>query len=601
MRRLRLLVAVFAGAAVALLMSTPAAAEISKFRTVQDTSGAPARYRVELRVGDDPEIVSDLLAATYSVRIEPFAEQGFHGFAIMALPARARLMSADPRVVAISDLDPSPPPRTERAQPDIAVEAPAESPRKKMASEAVPGFGTYTYDKSGNITSAGSHNFRYDAFGRLLDADLGAFGTQAYTYDRYGNIRSIVTNGNDSAIMAVDPTTNQIDLPYNAVSNPANVIGSYDLAGNLVEHQGKQYTYDALNMMKEAIDTPRRLYVYTASDERVVVITIDSGGETTEWTLRDTSDRMLRRLTKDASGVWHWKEDYIYGGGRLLAAEVPGPERVRHFHLDHLGTPRLITGNGGVRLAEKTYDAFGRKVSPPVADHFEQLEFTGHERDVPTLDYMHARYYQPYLGRFLSVDPGDDVDLSEPQSWNKYSYVRNNPINATDPDGRNIALAIRILRFVAPTVARHALLMGLRAAGPTVVRASTDYVQQRTSSYAHPVVVPTQLAEGIYEFPDAKTPDKTYVGQSEDTDRRLSEHEATGKKGSDTDATVTEVPGGKTAREHAEQNRINELGGKASAPGSQTSNKVNPIGPKRKKEVEDVYGPIKPPTMEPPR
>ena len=144
---------------------------------------------------------------------------------------------------------------------------------------------------------------------------------------------------------------------------------------------------------------------------------------------------MLRRFTKDTGGVWYWKEDYIYGGTRLLAAEVPGTERVRHFHVDHLGSPRLITGNGGVRIAEKTYEPFGRKVSTVTAD-FEQLEFTGHERDTPALDYMHARYYQPDLGRFLSADPGKDWDPRNPQSWNMYAYVRNNPTNRIDPTGR---------------------------------------------------------------------------------------------------------------------------------------------------------------------
>ena len=99
----------------------------------------------------------------------------------------------------------------------------------------------------------------------------------------------------------------------------------------------------------------------------------------------------------------------------------------------------------------------------------------------------------------------------------------------------------------------------------------------------------------MFEFPDAEEPGKTYVGQSEDVDRRLAEHEASGKKDPDVEATVKEVEGGKTPREHAEQNRINELGGKASEPGSETSNKRNPIGPRRKTEVEEMYGPIKPP------
>jgi uncharacterized protein RhaS with RHS repeats len=54
---------------------------------------------------------------------------------------------------------------------------------------------------------------------------------------------------------------------------------------------------------------------------------------------------------------------------------------------------------------------------------------------VETTDFMHARYYSPNLGRFLSVDPvGGSVGSS--QSWNRYSYVRNNPIRSTDPTGK---------------------------------------------------------------------------------------------------------------------------------------------------------------------
>jgi hypothetical protein len=49
---------------------------------------------------------------------------------------------------------------------------------------------------------------------------------------------------------------------------------------------------------------------------------------------------------------------------------------------------------------------------------------------------MLSRYYSAGLSRFLSVDPGKDIDLEDPQSWNKYSYVRNNPLRRNDPDGR---------------------------------------------------------------------------------------------------------------------------------------------------------------------
>ncbi len=56
------------------------------------------------------------------------------------------------------------------------------------------------------------------------------------------------------------------------------------------------------------------------------------------------------------------------------------------------------------------------------------------------LDYMHARYYAPRLGRFLSVDPIGG-ELLRPQSWNRYVYARNNPLKWVDPTGETISLA----------------------------------------------------------------------------------------------------------------------------------------------------------------
>jgi RHS repeat-associated protein len=50
---------------------------------------------------------------------------------------------------------------------------------------------------------------------------------------------------------------------------------------------------------------------------------------------------------------------------------------------------------------------------------------------------MHARYYDPLMGRFVSVDPTwVSADLGKPQTWNRYSYVLNNPISNIDPDGK---------------------------------------------------------------------------------------------------------------------------------------------------------------------
>jgi RHS repeat-associated protein len=71
---------------------------------------------------------------------------------------------------------------------------------------------------------------------------------------------------------------------------------------------------------------------------------------------------------------------------------------------------------------------------------------TGKERDSESgNDYFEARYYGSSMGRFLSPDDGDggDNDPSNPQSWNLYSYVQNNPLTSTDPDGHDCVTQTR--------------------------------------------------------------------------------------------------------------------------------------------------------------
>jgi RHS repeat-associated protein len=64
------------------------------------------------------------------------------------------------------------------------------------------------------------------------------------------------------------------------------------------------------------------------------------------------------------------------------------------------------------------------------------MKFTGHERDDLTgLDYMKARYSGWFQASFLIPDPANDVNPRNPQSWNRYAYVRNNPMNLVDPLG----------------------------------------------------------------------------------------------------------------------------------------------------------------------
>jgi RHS repeat-associated protein len=70
----------------------------------------------------------------------------------------------------------------------------------------------------------------------------------------------------------------------------------------------------------------------------------------------------------------------------------------------------------------------------------QNYKFTGKERDGESgNDYFGARYYASSMGRFLTPDDGSDQDGADPQSWNLYGYVRNNPLRYTDPSGNTCA------------------------------------------------------------------------------------------------------------------------------------------------------------------
>jgi len=112
------------------------------------------------------------------------------------------------------------------------------------------------------------------------------------------------------------------------------------------------------------------------------------------------------------------------------------PVKLSFYHVDHLGTPRVIIDVSGNLVSRHKYLPFGEELSAPPSTNSHK--FTGHERDTETgLDYMLARYFgQGTTMRFLSTDPGEDTSSDVPQSWNKYTYVRNNPVNANDPTGQ---------------------------------------------------------------------------------------------------------------------------------------------------------------------
>lgn len=129
----------------------------------------------------------------------------------------------------------------------------------------------------------------------------------------------------------------------------------------------------------------------------------------------------------------------LFTGSLPVRAQAP-PVVVEYYHVDALGSVRAVTNQAGSVVARHDYAPFGEELPAPTGD--DTLRFAGKERDTETgLNYFGARYYGNWRGRFTTVDPVLEIEhaVAEPQLWNRYTYVTNNPLRYTDPTGRERA------------------------------------------------------------------------------------------------------------------------------------------------------------------
>ncbi len=138
------------------------------------------------------------------------------------------------------------------------------------------------------------------------------------------------------------------------------------------------------------------------------------------------------------------KIKFFKAGNELLAArqvKTTGASTKLFYHNDHLGGINVITddvvSHNGARQQLIEYDPWG-KISRSEGTNLEsERRFTGQILDPEFgLYYYGARYYDPELARFISPDP-IIPSPGDPQTLNRYTYVRNNPVKYIDPTGHS--------------------------------------------------------------------------------------------------------------------------------------------------------------------
>ena len=142
------------------------------------------------------------------------------------------------------------------------------------------------------------------------------------------------------------------------------------------------------------------------------------------------------------SAVTGPEAQYVYLNGQLMAEYIAST--TYFIHKDHLDSTRLITGVTQSLVDNMDFLPYGEQIS---GDGSISHKFTSKERDPETatsqgavngFDNFEARYMTGRLGRLMSPDPesvSGAAHMDDPQSWNGYAYVRNNPVNFLDPSG----------------------------------------------------------------------------------------------------------------------------------------------------------------------
>ena len=268
----------------------------------------------------------------------------------------------------------------------------------------IMGYWTYTYDDFNRLKTAGKSGQSF-----------------AYVYDRFGNRwQQNVTSGSGP-----NPT-------YNFDANN-HISGSgvvYDAAGNVTsDGVGHTYTYDAESRLTKVDNGSTATYLYDAESRRVRV-TNSSG------TLDLLYDLAGRVITAIQPSPLQWVRTEIYVGNKHLAIYADGT--TYFVHSDWLGTERVRTTLAGSSYESIQNLPFGDGYTWGPTTDPSLLHFTGQWHDWESnTDHFWFRQFTPTQGRWMTPDPAGmaAVDPGIPQSWNRYAYVMNSPINYVDPLG----------------------------------------------------------------------------------------------------------------------------------------------------------------------
>ena len=351
----------------------------------------------------------------------------------------------------------------------------------------------YEYDPVGNVLSISNdaeetrfwrnqkvvpeNRFTYDSLYQLISAtgrEIANIGQQSsslpsaiiplpadnsvytnyirtYTYDTGGNLTRIrhsasASGNNYTTDITVSDCSNRAVLS-SLSQNPSDVDMLFTAGGQQKQLQpGQMLSWTPRNELRSVTPVERdggaddrESYRYDSGSQRILKVSVQKTGGSSQTQrvvylpgleLRNTAAEHLQVLTPDIAGharvrVLHWES------GR---PEGISNDRLRYSYVNLTGSNTLeLDETGSIISMEEFYPYGGTAIlsaRSAVEVSYKTVRYSGKERDATGLYYYGYRYYQPWVGRWLSADPAGTVD-----GLNLYRMVQNNPVNGTDKNG----------------------------------------------------------------------------------------------------------------------------------------------------------------------
>jgi RHS repeat-associated protein len=303
----------------------------------------------------------------------------------------------------------------------------------------------FRYDSLARLTSAWTPSTPVDcrtATPTVADLNGPASYWQDWTLDKAGNRLKGTSHspaGNTVRDYAVPASGPQAVRPHAVTALTTTTPGQ--TAGTTAA-----FAHDAIGNMTTRPTTSGDQTLSWDPEGRLATVT--QGGKTVEENLYDAEGtRLIRRdpagatlflpgmevrLNGTGAGYTMSATRYYSFNGQIVASRTPTNQSLSWLFGDHQGTQQIAVNAYSQQVQTRRQTPYGEtRGTPPTWPNGKG--FVGGDNDPTGLVNIGARQYDPTLGRFISVDPLQD--LSDPAQWNPYAYANNSPVSNSDPTG----------------------------------------------------------------------------------------------------------------------------------------------------------------------